>query len=48
MELISDELRRVKELIDGQLAGADESTKQLLDAFGKNGGKMIRPALVLL
>jgi octaprenyl-diphosphate synthase len=47
-ELISDELRRVKEVIDGQLAGADEPTKQLLDAFGKNGGKMIRPALVIL
>jgi len=47
-ELISDELRRVKEVIDAQLAGADEPTKQLLDAFGKNRGKMIRPALVLL
>ncbi len=46
--LIGDELRRVKETIDTQLAGADEPTKQLLDAFGKNGGKMIRPALVLL
>src|SRR4030042_154095 len=47
-ELISDELRRGKEVIDEQLAGADEPTKQLLGAFGKNGGKMIRPALVLL
>ncbi len=47
-ELISDELHKVKEVIDGQLAGADEPTKQLLDAFGKNGGKMIRPALTLL
>lgn len=47
-ELISDELCRVKKTIDAQLAGADEPTRQLLDAFGKNGGKMIRPALVLL
>jgi octaprenyl-diphosphate synthase len=47
-ELIGNELRKIKEVIDGQLAGADEPTKQLLDAFGKNGGKMIRPALVLL
>jgi len=47
-ELIGDELRKVKAVIDGQLSGADEPTRQLLDSFGKNGGKMIRPALVLL
>ena len=47
-ELIGDELHRVRECIAEQFAGADEPTRQLLEAFNKSGGKMIRPALVIL
>ena len=46
--LISDELGRVKELIDEQLAGAGEPVRRLLGQLNVCTGKMLRPGLVLL
>ena len=46
--LISDELGRVKELIDEQLAGAGGPVRRLLGQLNVCTGKMLRPGLVLL
>ena len=46
--LIDDELGRVKELIDKQLAEASEPFSLLLGTFSSCSGKMLRPGLVLL
>ncbi len=48
--LINDELGRVKELIDEQLACCLDkiSVRRLVEYVGARGGKMIRPGLVLL
>ena len=46
--LIDDELGQVKELIDKQLAEANEPVSRLLGTFSSCSGKMLRPGLVLL
>lgn len=46
--VISDELGRVKELIDKQLAGACEPIERLVGRLNVCSGKMLRPGLVLL
>jgi octaprenyl-diphosphate synthase len=46
--LISNELQQVKKLIEEQFADAGSPADRLLETFGKGGGKMIRPAMVLL
>jgi octaprenyl-diphosphate synthase len=46
--LISDELSRVKELVNEQLTDCSRSVGQLVKELNTLGGKMIRPALVLL
>jgi len=47
-KLISDELSRVKKLVNEQLTECSRSVGQLVKELNTLGGKMIRPALVLL
>ena len=47
-ELIGDHLGQVKEAINNQLNDGSQSVGRLLQDFNICGGKMIRPALVLL
>ncbi|MBA7690062.1 Heptaprenyl diphosphate synthase component 2 [subsurface metagenome] len=46
--LINDELWQVKKLVNEQLAGCSKSVRPLLEHLNTQGGKMIRPGLVLL
>jgi len=46
--LINDELGQVKKLVNEQLASCSESVRPLLKHLNTQGGKMIRPGLVLL
>lgn len=46
--LINNELDQVKMLINKQLADCSESVSRLLECVNTDGGKMLRPGLVLL
>jgi octaprenyl-diphosphate synthase len=47
-KLIDNELGRVKQLVNEQLAGSSETVSRLLGYVSIHGGKMLRPGLVLL
>ncbi len=47
-KLIDDELGRVKQMVNEQLAGSSETISRLLGYVSIHGGKMLRPGLVLL